>query len=61
MKFFVKIEDIEAMKREICAGEGEEYYSHITNRDYIELVDSCLNMFDLGAEVELIKEIENER
>lgn len=55
MKFLVEIEDIEAMKREICEGEGEEYYEHITDSDYIALVDSCLNMFNLGADVELLE------
>ncbi len=55
MKFLVEINDIEAMKDEICNVEGEDYRSEIDVYDYIELIDSCLNMFDLGAKVELIK------
>lgn len=55
MKFLVEIEDIEAMKQEIIAGEGEDYYDEITEKDYIALVDSCLNMFYLGANVEIIE------
>lgn len=54
MKFLVEIKDIEAMNREILASEGEEY--EITDYDYISLVDSCLNMFYLGANVEIIEE-----
>ncbi len=55
MKFLVEIENIEAMKDEICASEGEDYRDKITDTDYIALIASCLNMFDLGAEVELLE------
>lgn len=60
MRFLVEIDDVEEMKRQILEAEGAEYEKDITDYDYISLVDSSLNMFNLGATFELLEEKEEQ-